>query len=267
MYTVNKPSEALKGLNVLVTRATSQAKPLCTLIEQAGGCAVHWPMLNIKACLNHPDIARAQRQLSQYTDIIFISANAVTYGLEALHQLPKTARLSAVGQQTANTLRQHGYFDVNTPAIDFSSAGLLATAPMQDMQGAKVLIVRGTSGKETLKTALQTRAAEVDYMACYQVEPPQYSASELQSLRQWFVLEPHRVKVITASSQVSLIHLAHLVASDGLFATPILPINANMSDKAKLLGFKSILPPAQNASDEAILYALCRFALQPENLC
>lgn len=264
MYMVNKPSEALKGLNILVTRATSQAKPLCKLITQAGGQAIHKPMLDITPCSHHPDIIRATDQLAQYTDIIFISANAVTYGLKALPPLPSTTKLSAVGQQTANTLAQHGYHQINTPEINFSSAGLLATPPLQNMQGAKVLIIRGTDGKETLRTTLLQRGAQVDYMACYQVSAPKYDKTDIQTFTALF--ENKQIDVITTSSSTALVHLAHLVASDGLLSTPILPINANMSDKAKLLGFKSILPPAQNASDGAILYALCRFALQPENL-
>lgn len=256
-------AKALNGLNILVTRAISQAQPLCEMIEQAGGVAIHKPMLTITSHPNHPDIEQAKARLAAYSHIIFISANAVNYGIEALNALPKTAKLSAVGQQTANTLAKHGYDEVNTPESDFSSAGLLASHPMQNMQGAKVLIVRGTEGKETLKATLLERRAQVDYMACYQVSPPEYKEADIQSLAHLF--KQGAINVITSSSQVSLTHLADLAPSKQLFATPILPINASMSDKAKLLGFKSILPPAQNASDGAILNSLCQFASQPEN--
>lgn len=251
-------SNALNGLKVLVTRASKQSAPLCHLIEQAGGHPIHWAMIEISPELNHPDIKRAKASLAHYTDILFISANAVHYGLQALQALPNTARISAVGKQTARALAEQGYSNINAPNCDFSSQGLLNTPALSDMENQSVLIVRATKGKETLKNTLIERGATVDYMACYRVEAPMYFPPQRHALSELF--HQQKIDVITANSAVSLTHLAHMAPSQALFNTPVLPISTAMSDKAKLLGFKSVLSPAQNASDEAILDAICDFA-------
>lgn len=243
---------------MLVTRASAQAKPLCQLIEQSDGTALHYPMLELSATPNDPSIALAKSQLSKYSIIIFISANAVHYGMQVLGVLPENIQLACVGQQTALTLQSYGYQSAIQPTENFSSEGLLALNALQDVDQKSILIVRGNGGRETLKEVLQNRGATVDYLQCYQRQPPDALDNSLLDK-----IECREIDIITCSSNQALDNLFKLLPEgvhQALFDIPLLPISERMSEKAKDYGFKHIINSATNASDTAILAALCQYA-------
>lgn len=236
---------------MLVTRPQAQADALCLAIEQSGGQALRYPMLELSALPNDPSIAAAIDQLDQYDLVIFISANAVRFGLEALPPLPPSTAIAAVGVATQKALADRGYTKVTVPREDFSSEGLLALPELQEVQGQRILIVRGQGGREYLKQQLQQRGAEVDYLACYQRQP---AAVNQHQLRQ--TIRMGQVDVIYCSSVQALDQLIALVPDPELFDTALLPISPRMLAHARRAGFKQLLPCAANAGDAAILTAL-----------
>lgn len=252
-----KPATALHGLRVLVTRANTQAKPLCQMIEKSGGKALHYPMLALQATPSDPSIAHANEHLSHYDKLIFISANAVDFGLAVLDQQAlnaSQAQLACVGQQTANALAQQGYDNILHPVQDFSSEGLLRLSAFQDVKTQRILIVRGKGGKEQLKQVLEQRGAEVDYLECYQRLLPAIDYAPLrQSIRE------QAIDVISCSSNQALDNLLLAAPEPLLYNIAFLPISAAMATKAKTAGFNHVINTAINASDGAILEALHHF--------
>ncbi|GIT49272.1 MAG: hypothetical protein Ct9H300mP14_12000 [Gammaproteobacteria bacterium] len=74
----------LTRVTVLVTRAPHQAGPLCELIEQANGIAVRFPVTTICEVGNLPQLESAVAQVRQADKVIFVSPNAVEFGLKVL---------------------------------------------------------------------------------------------------------------------------------------------------------------------------------------
>lgn len=240
-----------------MTRAHTQAKPLCNMIQQAGGHAVHYPMLALQALPDDPSIPRANARLGSYDKLIFISANAVVFGFAALEHPalnPATTQLACVGQQTAQALSQQGYHTILQPQQDFSSKGLLSLSAFQQVNAQRILIVRGKGGRELLKQVLEQRGAQVDYLECYQRLLPQIDYRPLHQ-----AIHQQGIDVISCSSNQALDNLLQVVPETQLFKIPFLPISSAMATKAKYAGFNHIINTANNASDEAILEALCQY--------
>ena len=172
----------LTGLKIVVTRPRDQAVQLAQRIEQAGGIPLLFPLLDITAVqdtrIMHEQIAR----LAQFNLAIFISPNAVHYGMaaiRALGALPPKLKIATVGQGSAKALRESGVANVIAPAERFDSEGLLALPELQDVAGWRVMIFRGDGGRELLGDTLRARGATVEYAACYQRSKPQHDASVL----------------------------------------------------------------------------------------
>jgi Uroporphyrinogen-III synthase len=93
-------AELLGFLNVLLTRPFSQVKPLESLVNERGHQALLFPTLRIEALKSAPLKER-------YDVVIFISANAVEYGLEALSSLDhRHDKIFAVGAVTAKKFKR-----------------------------------------------------------------------------------------------------------------------------------------------------------------
>jgi len=161
---VAKPS--LDGLRVLITRPQQQAKDLCEMVEDAGGIAIPFPVINIKpiATQNWSNIALAEQDM-----IIFVSRNAVTFFIAGIEgDLPVNIQLVAVGAATATSMSEHGLRVDIQPPEPAGSESLLAMPALNNVKDKKVLIVRGQGGRELLADTLTTRGAKISYIEIYQ---------------------------------------------------------------------------------------------------
>lgn len=253
----------LSGVSVLVTRPVGQAEPLCQLIQQRGGTTTVFPLLVITPPSN-PALAQQQlNQLGSYDLVIFISANAVYQAWPLIIKaggIPNTVRVAAVGKATASALLAQGQPVDLMPTEDFSSEGLLALAALQTVTGQQILVVRGEGGKETLANVLRERGATVNYAQVYRREPPQASLAGVQTQA---IAKP--INIITISSGESMHNLAELARQqqqEWVFSTTLLLVHPRHRAQAKQLGFKLTPQIADNASDEAMVAALCHWQQQ-----
>jgi uroporphyrinogen-III synthase len=120
-----------------------------------------------------PPDARARRylmNLDQYRAVLFVSANAVHFGLEALGeywpQWPVGLHWVAVGAATAEALRAEG-LPAEAPADGFNSEAVLALPCLQQLNETAVLLLRGEGGRGLLEEALRERGARVDTVELY----------------------------------------------------------------------------------------------------
>ncbi len=98
----------LNQYRVLVTRPEEQAGHFLEMIEANNGTAINFPTIAIAASPLTEKAKQLLKNLSQINIVIFVSVNAVEYGLLALKSLkikfPETLIVAAVGQATAEVL-------------------------------------------------------------------------------------------------------------------------------------------------------------------
>ena len=120
---------SLAGLRVLVTRARHQSAGLVTLIEQHGGTAIRFPVIEILPARDPRAARAAMAKLDDFALVIFVSPNAVEHGLAMLDtaRVPQTrAAFAAVGESTAAALAQAGMSIVARTLARLASRSVIA---------------------------------------------------------------------------------------------------------------------------------------------
>lgn len=242
---------------VLVTRPDGQAGPLLALLREAGYRASHLPLLTLQAQQTlPPEQRRYLLELDRYQHIIFISANAVRFGMACIDdywpQLPVGVRWYGIGQTTAALLAEHGLSPI-TPGAAMHSEGLLALPELQAVAGDAVLIVKGEGGRDTLRSVLSERGARVDELACYRRCCPDLAPGTLAER-----LRSEGIEVILLSSGEGLQNLLTLLSREEStkFRHICLVVpSARVAEMARAAGFEQVCTAA-NASDGAMLAAL-----------
>ena len=247
----------LAGLKIVVTRPRDQAVQLAQRIEQAGGTPLLFPLLDITAVQDTKMLNEQIARLSQFNLAIFISPNAVNYGITALggaSQLPDALKIATVGQGSAKALRESGVANVIAPTERFDSEGLLALPALQNVAGWRVMIFRGDGGRELLGDTLKERGAVVEYATCYQRSKPQQDAGSLLAALP---------DVITVTSSEALGHLWQMLDNNAqaiLRATPLFVPHARIADLARQQGWQQVL--LAGAGDDGMVAALTAWAVQ-----
>lgn len=242
---------ALSGLKIVVTRPRDQAVQLAQRIEHAGGVPLLFPLLDIAPVQDtrvlHEQIAR----LPRFDLAIFISPNAVRYGMAAIcaaGELPPKLKIATVGQGSAKALRESGITNVIAPAERFDSEGLLALPELQNVSGWYVMIFRGDGGRELLGNTLRERGATVEYAACYQRSKPQQDIGALVSAAP---------DAITVSSSEALGYLWQMLdggAQAALRDTPLFVPHQRIAELARQQGWHQV--QLTGSGDDGLLSAL-----------
>ena len=258
------PTTELAGLTILVTRPEHQAEPLCRLIETAGGQPLRLPALTILH--TNDDLALSQRlsQLSDYQIAIFISPNAVTYGLDAIERcggMVDSLLLAAVGKGSAHALHHRlGRKPDLVPQGSFDSEALLALGPLQHISGKRILIFRGVGGREHLADTLRQRRAIVDYAEVYRRATPPSPADG-----GW--LDKTDIITLTSCEAIqNLVTMTPEAARAALFAKPLVVISQRCAEHARQLGFAQAIHISPQASDEAMANTLIEWAQGLHNI-
>lgn len=246
-------NKALNSANILVTRPKQQALPLTRLIEQQGGTAISFPVLEIFPLANTLQINAKLEELTRYQWLIFISANAVNFALQANNGKIDNftvCKIAAVGKATAKALQDAGLNADLVPETGFNSEALLAMPALQNIQGQKCLIARGQGGREMLADTLKARGAKVDYLEVYKRVMPDADNSAVIKL-----LNQRRLDAITLTSGEALHNLVAMLGDEikeMLFETPLIVISDRIKKMAEKTGFKQVLVSA-SPKDTAII--------------
>jgi uroporphyrinogen-III synthase len=251
----------LSGLNIVVTRPREQAAQLIQCIEQAGGKVVLFPLLVISPAPDTQALHAVIARLHEFNLAIFISPNAVRYGMEAICAkcaLPAHLKIATVGQGSAKALRDRGVKEVIAPQDRFDSETLLALPALQNVRGWHIVIFRGNGGRALLGDTLRARGATVEYAECYQRTKPQQDSTAL------LATEPHAI-IVTSSE--ALDYLWDMLDTDGrnrLADVPLFVPHTRISDAAKRLGWREVTETA--GGDDGLLSNLVAWAKEPKEL-
>lgn len=249
---------SLRGLNVLVTRPRRQQQGLCNAIEAAGGTAVSLPLIEIEPLSEAQaiaDLTAAMQYLDSYDVLIFISTNAVKYGGERIAdfwpQFPPGVRVIAVGPTTAKAARELLGCEVMHSEAGMTSEDLLNMPELQQVNGARVGIVRGQGGREILADTLKQRGAEVEYLESYIRRLVHYEPTEFKAR-----LTDAAINVLTATSSESLNRLIGLLGDmQEELVLPLLVPSARIASEARTAGFTKVINTG-GANEASFIVAL-----------
>jgi uroporphyrinogen-III synthase len=255
--------QPLDGRTVVVTRPAGQAGRLMQGIRAAGGCAVAFPVLEIRDPADRAPLEAIVDRLDDYDLAIFISPTAVDKAMTfilARRTLPAGLSVAAIGKGSARELARFGVADVLVPQGSFDSEGLLALPELARPAGRRIVVFRGEGGRELLADTLAARGARVEYAQCYLRARPDSDARVLMQL--W---AGSGIDAIVVTSSEGLRNLHDLVGPCGLpplSRTPVFVPHERIAQTGRELGLCRLEVTA--GGDEGLLAGLMRhFAALP----
>lgn len=253
---------ALAGRGILVTRPAHQAEPLCTLLEAAGANVVRFPVLAILPAQDRTAVTAQLDRLTDYDMAIFVSANAVeqTMALMPPEAWPAPVKIASIGSATTRKLATYGLTVTSSPTLGFTSEALLLLPEFQQLQGRRILILRGENGREHLRDNLLQRGAQVDYIEVYR--RVRTDADPQPLLKQW---QTGAIDAVLLTSSESLHQLRAIIGTLGqrmMRTTALVVANVRIRELAQSLGHAGPVVIADDATDNAMLDALRRYFLQ-----
>ena len=250
----------LAGLNIVITRPRDQAAELTKRIEQLGGKPQLFPLLEIEAVHDERALREHLSRLNQVDLAIFISPNAVRYGMAAIRaagDLPISLKIASVGQGSAKALHELGIDQVIVPTDRFDSEGLLALPELQNVAGKHVMILRGDGGREMLGDTLKARGALVEYVTCYLRSKPDLDAGKL------LAAVPDAITVTSSEALRFLWEMLTEPDRTTLAAVPLFVPHARIAEAAQQQGWQHV--NVTGSGDDGLLSGLIAWAHKRES--
>ena len=252
-------NKSLNDLGIAITRPVDQAKKLSALIEQAGGTAILFPLIEITPLDDYRQFEAVISDINDYDWAIFISSNAVQNGMPRIVKagIPDNLKFAAIGPVTASELQSFGVKDVLTPLshvqhgdenkVRFDSESLLALPEMTNVAGKKIMIFRGIGGRDVLAETLKARGVQVTFAECYQRTNPQTNCDLLAQL-----YSEKKLHGIVVTSSEAMRHLLDLAGdADWLRDVTLFVNHERIAELPLQLGLRVLV--ADVPGDEAML--------------
>ncbi len=248
---------SLRGLNILVPRPRPQSQTIATLIEAHGGTAILFPVIEITAPDNFTSLDQALTQLSEVDLIILVSVAAVN-GLVARQRalsitLPERVKVAAVGAKTAAQCQSLGIRVDFVPGQRINSEGLLECIDGFSIKDKKIVIFRGQSGRDLLKTALQKSGGKVRYAESYRRRTTSQSIQPI--IKKWQRGDINVVLITSVSILESLIALLGKSNFRLLKETRIITISHRIASACTQAGIDHVVV-ADSPTDDSVLEML-----------
>ncbi|MDG2460477.1 MAG: uroporphyrinogen-III synthase [Luminiphilus sp.] len=231
-------------ITAVLTRPQDDSERLARILQ---GKKVHTLILPLMTIVGSLSSGKADPPcLTSGTVVVFVSANAVRFGLPLLKpELDRQENLTfiAIGRKTHDTLLAAGIEALMPTQAD--SEGLLAMAELSAREKPDVVIVKGEGGRELLADELTRRGAQVTDWVCYRRCWPEVDVSPLLKLSLPIVFQ--------ASSGEMLSRLSELLAGEqrmDLFQSPVIVPSERVASLAAGLGWGRVVC-AEDASDLA----------------
>jgi len=248
---------SLEGLNVLVTRPGDRGLELCDIIQNTGASTTYFPTASIHEVRVDSKTKRTLRGLNEIHWIIFVSRNAVAYGIEQLpKKLLENSNLAAIGLSTAEALEKLGLHVSLCPESSFTTEAFLEEPLMEDVGNNNVLIVTGEGGRKLLQEQLEERGASCYRVEVYRRELPIKAAQEVA-----IKVDKNSIDVLVVTSEELLENLLRLLQKvvTKLRNVPLVVSSDRLKARAKALGFVSSVIVADSAVNATLLAALIKW--------
>lgn len=248
-------------MRIWITRPEPQAEKTQARLQALGIVGLStWcqPVMAIEALAALDPVQRQSiLNLDHYHVAIFVSQNAVRFGMDTIDQywpqLPAGIHWFAIGQATARALAEHGLM-AEAPRAAMDTEELLSSQPLQDLSEQKVIIFKGVGGRTTLADNLKQRGAKVDYCELYQRRWQEQSVAAVA--RHDFGLQAGDITLAYSGESAELIlKTLQQAGRQEILTRPIVVPGQRVAGIAAQLGFERVIT-AQNATDQAMLEAL-----------
>jgi uroporphyrinogen-III synthase len=233
--------------------------PLCRLLEAQGAIALRLPAVDIKPLKDRRALAERLGGLENFDVIIFTSANAVRFGASLLDQ-KRDLQLAAIGPATARALNQAGYRVAIQPLESIDTEGLLAHPRMERVSGHRILMIKGSGGRQLLQQELERRGAAVVSADVYERAPSAPDSAALAEVQERFSADQVQV-IIATSLEVArnLLELAGPELRREFERVHWLIPGERIAAGLRELGLGAPLLLAQSAEDHDLVAALIRW--------
>jgi len=253
----------MQNNTVILTRPIAQAQDFARQVLAMGREVVHFPLLEIGALEDNAALLAQLERLRDYALIAFVSPNAIDAFFRHLTTVPQGLTFAVMGEGSRTKLAEYGVNDQTATVLrprnlrKTDSETLLAELDLLALQGRKVLIVRGESGRELLADALREQGIEVVQAAAYRRVKPAFNQASQQQLKH--LLDTENDWIITSSEALRNLcdYVTTLDLTDGVAKMQrqhLLVPHSRIEETAKSLGFLSITLTA--SGDEQLLVAL-----------
>lgn len=247
---------------VILTRPIAQAEPLAGRIRALGREVELLPLLEISPLPDQGPLRAALAELAQYQLAAFVSPNAIDAAFAHIPQWPPGLRAAVVGEGSRLALLAQG-----VPAAQIASPAdparsdtehLLQVLDLAALRGAKVLIVRGESGRELMADSFRAAGAEVTVLPAYRRAVPQLTpdlAARLAVLADgqgadWIITSSEALRGL--AGLLNALNKLTIVAS--MQHHRLIVPHSRIADTARELGFQNVT--LTGSGDERVLAAL-----------
>jgi uroporphyrinogen III methyltransferase/synthase len=181
----------LFGRHIVVTRSRNQASRLREELERLGAQVEEFPTIEIRPVLDSHELELALEQLETYAWLLFTSANGVECFFEGLSRTGRDTRalsgslIGVIGPGTADKLADYGLRPDFMPGKYLSEQVVEDLAAMDPrISGKRVLMPVSYIARPVIPDGLRALGAEVDVVAVYDNNPPDYSGEDLDRVFQ-----------------------------------------------------------------------------------
>jgi uroporphyrinogen-III synthase len=199
---------------VVVTRAEASDGPLSSQLRSLGLKVLLWPAIEVTTA-DSSDLEAALARIDEFAWIVFTSRQAVLPVVTRLASQPTGLKVAAVGQATAQVLRQKGW-NVDLVPDDPSAGALVSAFEAFAKPGLRVLFPAGSRALPTIAKGLAQVGAEVTQVEAYRTEAASLDVNEC---RAW--IERNEIGAVTFASPSAVVELERALGKedfDKLFA-------------------------------------------------
>jgi uroporphyrinogen-III synthase len=255
-------SGRLEGVGVVLTRPLAAAEALAAPLQREGARVFVFPALAIEPLAPTPALAALLARLATFDLAVFVSANAVEHGLAMARgksAWPAKLAVAAIGEATAEALRNSGIEQVISPPERHDSEGLMALARLQAVRGQNIVVFRGEGGRERIKETLEDRGAHVEYAECYRRVRPDADASGL--LAAWRRNEIQAVSALSAETLRNFVAMTGAAAAQAMRKTTLVVPHPAIAADPEARRFARVVIAGHGA--EALIEALNAIRVTP----
>lgn len=249
--------------SAVITRPLAQALPFAQRLQSLGLPAVIFPLLEIAPLDDTRALQATLQSITDFSLVMFVSPNAIDAALPFVADWPAQVAVAVVGEGSRLRLAHHGLTQANTrifcpaPGERMDSESLMRHLDIDALQGKKVLIVRGETGRNFLTDMLRDAKVSVQQLPAYRRRAPVMTAARQSTLQQltqgcydWIITSSEALRILKQQVQT----LSDDGALSRLLQQRLLVSHPRIGDVAAELGFQQV--QLTDSGDDAMVAAL-----------